>query len=188
MQQSYQFLHESLDKSALLLGLPLAARPEGIGAGRTGCNHCSSGRGGCSLCSCYGIAEFTPARQVAEVQVRLDAEGSRGGAHDRNDKVIGQHSAGPSWKLKVAVRGHGKEAAASIRRTRTLFPVLVTLESFGKSLLTSDDDSARPSAWRQTTSRSLRRIAQGDREQEQLYGRLLFLRSGQMNSYPAPCI
>ena len=41
---------------------------------------------------------------------------------DRKDKVIGQHSAGPTWKLKDGSEVTGKERHMSIRSTRTRFP------------------------------------------------------------------
>jgi hypothetical protein len=59
--------------------------------------------------------------------------------HDRQDKVIGSHSAGPTWKLKVGSEVTGKMAAQVDSLDADSIPwLLVKAESHaGKGLLTS---------------------------------------------------
>jgi hypothetical protein len=58
--------------------------------------------------------------------------------HDRKDKVIGQHSAGPTWKLKDGSEVTGKKAAGVDSLDPDSIPwLLVTVVSHaGKGLLT----------------------------------------------------
>ena len=59
--------------------------------------------------------------------------------HDRNDKVIGQHSAGPTWKLKDGSEVTGKAAAHVDSLDPDSIPWLLVnaVSHSGKGVLTS---------------------------------------------------
>ena len=67
-------------------------------------------------------SKSTPARPTQPASYSWTLKAPEAELKDRKDKVVGQHSAGPTWKLKDGSEVTGKEPRTLIRSIRTPFP------------------------------------------------------------------
>ena len=77
---------------------------------RAGCNRRSGWSGPRPVRPCQGVQIYT-CEQGAAGRFEWTLKGPEAELKDRKDKVIGQHTAGPTWKLKDGSEVTGKPAA-----------------------------------------------------------------------------